>query len=275
METINEWKNLTLESLNTMGRNVGEALPKLIGAFAVLLVGWLITKMVLFGFKKLLAVIKIDALTEKLNEARLFGDHAVKIEVSKVILGFLKWLLYLVFLVVAADILNWTIISSEIGNLLRYLPRLFSALALFMIGIYIATFIRKAVKGVFESFELSGAKIISNIAFYLITVFITVTALNQAGVDTTIITNNVTIILGAFLLALSIGFGLGSKEVISWVLKAFYTRKKFAMGDKISIGNLEGTIESIDNISITLITQEGKVVIPINEIVENRIRIKA
>ncbi|WP_149277398.1 mechanosensitive ion channel family protein [Pareuzebyella sediminis] len=275
METINEWKNLTLDSLNTMGRNVGEALPKLIGALAILLVGWLITKLVLFGFRKLLTVIKIDTLTEKLNEARLFGDNDLKIEVSKVILGFLKWLLYLVFLVVAADIMKWTIISSEIGNLLRYLPKLFSALALFMIGIYIATFIRKAVKGIFESFELSGAKIISNIVFYLITIFVTITALNQAGVDTTIITNNVTIILGAFLLAFSIGFGLGSKEVISAVLKAFYTRKKFAMGDQISIGNLEGTIESIDNITITLKTQDGKVVIPIKEIVESRIRIKA
>lgn len=274
METISEWKDLTLESLRSMGENIGATLPNIVGAIMVLLIGWIITKVVLLILKKLLKVVRIDRLTEKINDTDLFGKHAIDFKVSKVILSFAKWLLFLVFLIVAADIMNWNIISSEIGNLLRYLPKLFSAIALFMIGLYIANFIKKAVRGVFESFELSGSKIISNIVFYLIVVFITVTALNQAGIDTTIITNNVTIILGAFLLALSIGFGLGSKEVIADLLRAFYTRKNYALGDKIRVNGVEGTIESIDNISITIKTNEGRTVIPIKEVVDNRVEVK-
>jgi hypothetical protein len=46
---------------------------------------------------------------------------------------------------------------------------------------------------------------ISSVAFYGIAILVTITALNQAGVDTTIVTNNVTIILGAFL---DIRFGI-------------------------------------------------------------------
>ena len=41
--------------------------------------------------------------------------------------------------------MSWEIVSKEIGNLLRYLPRLFSALALFMVGIYIAKFVKNAI----------------------------------------------------------------------------------------------------------------------------------
>lgn len=274
METISEWKDLTLESLRTMGENIGATLPNIVGAMIILLVGWLITKVVLVILKKLFKVIKVDRLTEKINETDLFGKHDIEFKVSKVILSFVKWLMFLVFLIVAADIMNWNIISSEIGNLLRYLPKLFSAIALFMIGLYIANFIKKAVKGVFESFELSGSKIISNIVFYLILVFITVTALNQAGIDTTIITNNVTIILGSLLLALSIGFGLGSKEIITDLLRAFYTRKNHALGDVIKVNDIEGTIESIDNISITIKTNSGKIIVPIKEVVESRVEVK-
>ncbi|UWX54134.1 mechanosensitive ion channel [Maribacter litopenaei] len=274
METLNEWKNLTVQSLSAMGENIGGTLPKIVGALVIIIIGWLITKIILVVPGKLLKVSKVDRLTEKINEADLFGESDITVDVSKVILGFVKWLMYLVFLIVAADILNWTIISTEIGNLLRYLPKLFSAIALFMIGIYVATYIKKAVKGLFESFELSGSKIISTIVFYLITIFIGITALNQAGVDTTIITSNITLIVGAFLLALAIGFGLGSKEVISALLKAFYARKKYVAGDKIKLNDIEGVIESIDNICVTVKTNQGKVIVPIHEIVENRVIIK-
>ena len=273
METINEWKDLTVASLKTMGGDIASTLPNIIGAIAILIIGWLITKIVAFLLKKILKLAKVDKLTDKINDSNIFGETDVKFKVSKVIVGFVRWILFLVFLIVAADIMNWEIISTEIGNLLRYLPRLFSALALFMIGLYIATFIRKAVLGIFESFEFSGSKIISSLVFYIIVVFITITALNQAGVDTTIITNNVTIILGAFLLAIAIGFGLGSKEVVGDLLRTFYSRRNYMVGDKIRIDGIEGTVEAIDNISMTLKTAKGKTIIPISYVVESRVDI--
>ena len=170
--------------------------------------------------------------------------------------------------------MSWTIVSEEIGNLLRYLPKLFSAIALFMVGLYIANFVKKAIQGLFESFDLSGSKIISRLVFYIIAIIITITALNQAGIDTQIITNNLTIILGAFLAAIALAFGLGSREIVGDLLRSFYTRKNFAIGDKVTIDGIEGHIESIDNISLTLKNSNGKVVIPIKDVVETKVEIK-
>ena len=273
METINEWKDLTITSLKTMGADIASALPNIIGAIVILVIGWLITRIVAFILKKVLRLARVDKLTDKINESNLFGNSDIKFEVSKVIIGFVKWIMFLVFLIVAADIMNWEVISTEIGNLLRYLPRLFSAIALFMIGLYIATFIRKAILGIFESFEFSGSKIISSLVFYIIVIFVTITALNQAGIDTTIITNNVTIILGAFLLAVAIGLGLGSREIISDLLSTFYTRRNYMVGDKVKLKGIEGTIEAIDNVCMTLKTAAGKTIIPIREVVKSRVDI--
>ncbi|MCW5517699.1 mechanosensitive ion channel family protein [Muriicola sp. Z0-33] len=273
MDTINEWKDLTITSLKTMGSDIASTLPNIIGALFILLIGWLITKVIVFLLKKILRLAKVDKLTDKINESNLFGDADIKFKVSNVIVGFVKWIIFLVFLIVAADIMNWEIISTEIGNLLRYLPRLFSAIALFMIGLYIANFIKKAVAGIFESFEFSGAKIISALVFYVIVIFITITALNQAGVDTTIITNNVTIILGAFLLAIALGMGLGSKDIINDLLSTYYTRRNYMVGDKVKLKGMEGTIEAIDNVCMTLKTKEGKTIIPIREVINSRVDI--
>ncbi|MEL7270440.1 MAG: mechanosensitive ion channel domain-containing protein [Bacteroidota bacterium] len=275
METINEWKELTFNSLITMGRDVASALPKIIGALIILVIGWLVTKIVLFVLGKVLKLAKMDRLSDKINEMDLFGKGGFKLDIIKIVLGFVKWLLLLVFLIVAADILSWEIISTEIGNLLRYLPRLFSALALMMIGLYVGNFVKNTVKKLFESLEFSGSNVVSNLLFYIIVIFISITALNQAGIDTTIITNNITMILGAFLLAFAIGVGLGSRDIITDLLRSFYTRRTYAVGDKVVIGDLAGSIEAIENNSVTLVTKSGKYVIPIKDVTSTKVEVKS
>lgn len=273
METLTNWKELTFNSLNEMGISIMETVPNIIGAILILIIGWIITKIVVFLLKRMLRLLKVDKLTDVINEKDLFGKTDLKFNVTSVIVGFVKWILFLVFLIVASDIMNWEVVSIEIGKLLRYLPKLFSAIALFMVGLYIANFLKKSIRGLFDSFDLAGAKIISSLVFYIIAIIITVTALNQAGIDTDIITNNLTIILGAFLAAIALGFGIGSKDVISDLLKTFYTRKNFEVDQTIEFNGTKGTIESINNISITLKTETGKIVVPIKEITENQIKI--
>ena len=273
MESISQWKDLIIQSLTSMGEKIMTTIPNIIGAIIVLVLGWIITKIVVYLLKRVFKFAKIDLLSEKINDLKLLGKSEISIPITNAITVFVKWIMFLVFLIIAADIMNWTIVSQEIGNLLRYLPKLFSAIALFMIGIYIARFVKKAIQGFYESFDLAGSKIISSIVFYIIAIIISITALNQADIDTTVVTNNVTIILGAFLLAISIAFGLGSKEVVGDLLRTFYTRKIYELGDHIKLEGIEGTVEAIDNISMTLSTTKGKLILPIKDVVESKVEI--
>ncbi len=274
METVNQWKDMIFNSLGDMSSKVATVIPNIVGALFILLFGWIFTTIILYLLKKILKVIKVDSLTDKINESSLFGKTNININLSKVLLVFVKFILFLVFLIAAVDILKWTVVSQEISNLLRYLPQLFSAIVLFMIGIYIANFVRKAIIGTFESFDLSNSKIISSLVFYLIAILVTITSLNQAGIDTDIITNNVTIILGAFLLAIALAFGFGTKEVIQSLLFSFYSRKNYEVGQKLIVNDVKGEIISIDNICMTLKTKKGKIIIPIKEIVESRVEVE-
>lgn len=274
MEIFNQFKSDTLETINSLFYKIGEGIISFLYAILVLVIGWLITKLIVFILEKALRVSKIESLSDKLNEAEIFGKPTVKLNFITIITSFVKWILLLVFFIIAADVMQWKIISVEISNLLRYLPRLFSAIVLFMVGIYIANFVKKAIYGLFQSIGLSGAKMISSLVFYGIGIIITITSLNQAGIDTSIITNNVTIVLGAFLLTFAIAFGLGSKDVVRRLLLTFYTRKNYSVGEKISVNGITGEIESIENICLIVKTENGKMVIPIDEIVENRVEIK-
>lgn len=273
MERITTWKDLLSKTANEMGLTIMEAVPNIVGAILILLLGWLVTKLIILILKRILKLVKADKWTKLLNEKVLAGKTSLKFDVSKVILVFVKWIMFLVFLIAAADVMQWEIVSQEVGNLLRYLPRLFSAIALFMIGLYIANFIKKAIKGVFDSFDLRGAKLVSTLVFYIIAFIITVTALNQAGVDTVIIRNNATLILGGFIAAVAISLGLGSKDLVKDILRTSYARKKFRVGQEIHYKNVSGTIEALESLTMDIRTEDGLLVVPIHKIIEEEIMV--
>lgn len=198
----------------------------------------------------------------------------MKFNTVKLISKFVKWLMYIVIIIMASDILGLEIISTQISELLSYLPQLFAALVIFTLGLLFANFIKKGLYSFFESMDLSGGKIISQIVFFLLVVFISITALNQAGINTDIITSNITMILAAFLLAFAIAFGFGAKEVVGKLLKAFYARKMFEVGQKINFKDESYEVESVENISVFLKNANGRLIVPINELVENQVHIQ-
>lgn len=248
-------------------------LPQLLKGLAFLIIGWLIIKLVLFIIKKALGLTNIDTLPEKLNVDEIFGNSSLKIQPTKIIVTTIKWILIFIFIIVASELLGLKMVSVQLSNLIGYLPKIISALLIFAVGIYFANMIKKTVVGMFSSLELTGGSLVGNIIFYIIAVIVSVTALNQAGINTDLITNNLSIIFASILAAFTISFGLGSRDIIKRLLFGYYSRKNLQVGNKIKTEKFEGTIDSIDNISVVLRTEEKTIIIPIKEIVDNRIEV--
>ncbi|GHB26323.1 mechanosensitive ion channel family protein [Mongoliitalea lutea] len=265
MQTVTDWAEVTLNTFLKMGEQLSSNLLSVLGAVIILVLGWLTTKLITFILGKVLEKSKIDALSHKLNESKSFGNSKIEFDLSKVIIAFVKWIMYLVFLTVAADILNWTVISNEITNLLAYLPKLFSALALLIIGLYIANFIKKAIKGLLEAIAFSGAGLVSSIIFFIIAIIFTLTALNQAGIDISVITGNLIIIVGGVVLTLVISIGVGSIELVQKSLYTYYVRRNYSTGDQVTFKNKKGTIQSIGNLTVVIASEEGEFHVPIKD----------
>ncbi len=267
MEKLREYKDLILDATISNGMSVGKAL-------LVLVIGWLVIKVVLIVLKKALRFIKIDKLGEKLNEIELVEGKKLNINITKVVLSFVKWSLLLLLIIVVSEMLGLTIISEELGNLIHYLPQLISAIIIFMIGLFIANFAKNSIKALFKSLDISGSKMISQLVFVIILVVVSITALNQAGINTEIITSNLTLIFGAFLGAFALALGLGAREVVGDLLRTFYTRRTYELGQQIRFKDVKGVIVAIDDISMTLKTENGKLVVPVKDIVESQVEIQ-
>lgn len=246
--------------------------PKLIAVLLLIIVGWVVIKVITRVLKKILNTSRVDKLEEKIKEVDLFRN--IGFDLSDAFVKIVRWVLMLFITIAASEILGIKMLSEGLAAVIAYLPKLFTAVIIFMAGVFLANLVKNAIISSFKAINLSGGNVIGNIIFLAITIMISITALNQASIDTEIITNNLTLIFGSLLLVLTIAFGLGSKDIIERLLFGFYSRKNLTAGMKVKIGDKEGIVESVDNISLILRTVDKKLIIPIKEVNDSIVEIK-
>lgn len=261
------------DAFNIMWHKIFEALPGILIALLIMVIGVLVARSLSYLVYKAVQLSRFEKFTSK----ALGRDVSQKTEtgwtLALVIKKTIYWTVILLFAVFASETLGWEVVTQEISNLIAYLPRLFSALIIFIIGLYMAGFVRKAINTGITSVGVQASGLISTIAYYVIMVLVSITSLNQAGIDTGAITSNFVIIIGSVFLAFALAFGLGAKDVLGNILAGLYTKRNFHVGQKIRIENMEGIIERMDSVNFMLRTEKGRISIPIKKLMEEKVEI--
>lgn len=274
MEELTNWSQLFFESLRAFGQTFMAAMPGIIGAILILLLGWLFAKLVSGGIGRLLKVVKFDKLAERIKAGPLLEKANIRLAPSALIGKFVYWILILLVITTAADTLGWSAVSEEISKLLSYLPSLLSAIVFFIVGVYIATFARDVIQGATKTLGISTGRTISSFVFYLLFLLVSLTALGQAGIDTTLISSNLLLIIGAIMAAAAISYGIASKDVLSNILAGFFSRRTFMKGEIIEIDGQRGEIIEVSNIAVTLkLNEEESLVVPAHQLITNKVKI--
>ena len=274
MENLTTWGELFYDSIQAIGVKIGETLPGIIGAIFILLFGWLIAKLVSRVITRICTALHFNDFAAKIKADDLLEKANIKLTPSQLIGKFIYWILILMVIITVADTMGWESVSNEISRLIQFLPKLFIAVLFFVVGTFIATFIRDIIRGATASIGVNGGKIISNVVFYFFMMIVTLTALEQAGMPTTIITSNLLLILGTIMLAAAISYGIASKDVLSNILASFFSRKTFGIGQTIEVDGVKGTIVDMSNISVTLRDLKGdRIVVPTQKLINNKVTI--
>jgi len=274
MEKLTSWSQLFLSSLESFSEKIMSTIPNIIGAVLILLLGWLFAKLVSNAFSRLLKIVRLDLLADRIKATDYLRKANISLTPSQVIGRFIYWILLLLVLISASESLGWTAVSDQISKLLGWLPNLLMGVLFFVVGAYIASFIRDFIKTATSSLGISTGKLVSSFVFYLLFAIVSLTALEQAGVDTSIITSNLLMILGAILLSASISYGFASRHVLSNILATFFSRRTFAVGQTIEIDGMRGKIIGISTISFVLKNEAGeKIVVPAHEIISKKVKI--
>lgn len=275
-DLYNEYFGNSSIVLDTWFGNIKTMVWELLLLLIYIIVCWLIFKLIVNATSRFLRLTKIEKLNDLYEKIDVLKKINVKIDFQKIIIALLKFVLLLIFVVLGADLFNFPGVTRLVNDVIAYLPRLVSAIAIILFGFYLANKIKiwlQKLLGIIGS--SSGTNIVTNVVVFGFILFFVLMGLNQAGIDTSLITNNISIILGVVFASVALAFGLGSKDIVREILYSYYLRKSVQVGDKVKIDadNVEGTIVSIDNINVKILSNTGMILYPIKKFVTLKIEI--
>lgn len=265
--------SLMTENLSRLFQGFAETAPKLLGALALVVIGLILASLISNIVRKLLVRIGADKLAAKVNDIELISKSSFHFKLSNFVGKLIYYFVLIIFVVAASDVLGMPAISNLFNDILNWIPNFLVAIVILILGLLFSEFVRKAVYTTCESLGIPSSRMISLLAFYFLFLNIVISALAQAKVDTSFISNNISIIIGAAAFAFAIGYGLASRHVVANFLASYYTKSKFVVGDKIQIGEEVGTIIDMDRSTLTLSSEHGKTIIPLNLLSSEKVRI--
>jgi len=254
-------------------KGFASAVPGFIGAIVIFLVGLIISKILRKVIRTALEKIKVDKISEKLNEIEVVDKSKVKIKISGLISSIVYYFSLLFFTVAATEVLGMPVVSELVKSIITFLPNVVAAVIVLLVGILIADALKGIVTTACDSLGIPSGKLIGNLIFYFLLINIIILALSQAGINTDFLSQNLSILIGGIALAFAIGYGFASKDVVSNFLASYYSNSIVKVGDKVTIDDVTGIVEDVSKSNIVIRTENSKVIFPLNRVTTEKIEI--
>ncbi len=220
-------------------------LPMLVNGLIILLMGYLISIVVRWIVRFVIRKSRLEQLAEHTGVTGVLRRLGIHIALSEIIAQIVFFFLLLSFVTSAVSLMGLTTIADLLQSVLRLIPRAISATIIVIFGSMLAHFLGNTITTVAENVNISYGRALGKIIEYAIIAFVVVLAVSTIGVDTTILTTSLTLIVAAVGLAISLTFALGSRESARNVIAGFYVRQRFQPGQSLTFDSYNGTIRSI------------------------------
>lgn len=221
-----ELGDLGTQIVDAFGRAIGvlfSFIPALIGALIILLVGWIIARIVSAIIARALRALRFDQVMDRTGLPEMMQRAGVRTDPAGLLAGLVFWFIFLIFVVAAANALNVPAITTIVTSIVLFLPNVFVALLILIIGLLLARFVADLVRTALAATTVGGAALIAGIARWAIILFALILALNQLRIGPNIIQTLFASVTFGLALALALAFGLGSRETARDIVESWYT----------------------------------------------------
>ena len=258
---INTWTGSVLGSISRVADQVLNYLPNLLGAVLLLLLGWLIARLV-GGLTRRFTQLTVNhlsrtrSISSKVLESRTY--RSLPLITGRIV----YWVILFFFLAAFLEVMGLAAVSKIIGYLTAYLPRVLAGIVIIVAGIWAGDLVRVFISRVAVSSNLEHTHQLGYFAQALVIVLAVIIALEQLGIDNTILISLAVTVLAGIVFAAALSFGLGARTTTANIIAARYLRRQYKVGDRVRIDGIEGVITEIGATAITLDTDEGLVMVP-------------
>lgn len=194
---------------------LADYLPQFFGGLIILLIGLGIAAILHRAVVEFFKLVKVEKFLENV---KIIKPGEVKVW-PEILAALVRWTTIILFLVPAAE--SWGIprVTEVLSQLLFYLPNVFVAVIIGLIGVVIANLAYDLTKQSAKNLGSTSGSAIASIARYSIIFFTALIVLNQLGVAAVLVQTLFTGIVAMLALAGGLAFGLGGQETARDILK--------------------------------------------------------
>lgn len=214
-----DWADVTIQALQSLWQGFLIFIPVLVGAIVVFVIGWFISVSIGKLITEILKRIKFNQIFEKGSWDEALAKADIKVDASGFIGAIVKWVLVIVFLVAAVEILGLGQFADFLKNVLNYLPNVIVAALIFVVTVIVVDIVEKIVRAGVESIKVGYGQLVSAVIKWSIWVFAILAILYQLGIAKPFMETLFTGLVAMLVIALGISFGLGGKEVAAEILQ--------------------------------------------------------
>jgi hypothetical protein len=207
------WQTALMSPLEILGRQVLAVLPNVLAMSLILIGGlvgaWAVSHLV----ERLLRLIGLDHLSNRLGVSAALLRGGVKTDPSRLVGRGAYWMVVIFASLAALGALNLQPINQFAKSFLAYLPHLFTAALILVAGYLLSNFVSQAVLIAAVNAGLPPARLIAAFSRWGVQLAAIAMALEQLGIAQSIVVVGFGITFGAVALAAAIAFGLGAKDL--------------------------------------------------------------
>ncbi len=216
---MEEQIQILLESSQELLNGIARAIPQIIGAILILLIGWIVAKLVKKLFVKLLKLVRLNYLTDKSGIEKFLKEGGVKITAIDLIGSLIYWIIMLIVIMASLNTLQLTSASELFNEIVLYIPNIIVAIVVLLLGIYAAKFVSQAIGVTLKNMNDKTVHMIEKLTYYAIVILTIFIVLSQLNIAEDILNIAFFSLFGALCLAFGLAFGLGGKDFAADLLK--------------------------------------------------------
>jgi small-conductance mechanosensitive channel len=246
--------------IDEAGNQLGGFIPRIGGTLLLLVIGLVLARIVARLLRRGLRMAGVDSASERWGVADVLERAGLGRSLAHVIAVAVRISLTVVVVFAALSLLGLQFLSQSLNEGVLFLPKVLAAMALVLIGVVLAAFVRERVDRTATQWDLP-IPLGSLFQIVVLAIFI-ITAAAQLTISTALLMVLVAILLAAAAAPFAIAFGLGGRDVARSLSAGRYVRGAFEEGQTIRIDGIRGSIERIEPSATVLRTATERIRVP-------------
>lgn len=220
------WDIVIMDSVREMLPRIGLFTLRLLGVLLFLLIGWGIAKLIETGIVRLLKLVRLDTLSEKVGAANFLAKGGIEYTLSELLGVLAYWIIMLIIIITALNILQWTVAAELLNRVVAFIPNIIVAIFILVLGMSVATALAGVVRTTASNAGVEQSRLLGQLTQTVVVIFAIAIALEQLNVGKIIVASAVQITLAAVGLGLALAFGLGCKDIAAKYMSELINKLK-------------------------------------------------